>query len=378
MEKNLDARTVQIKRNKMSETLIKPTFVLADLDLPTDSKKLFNPLVQDDDIRMIGGNTTNLLNLENIKYQWAHNIFDAIYGNNWLPHKTPMGADKQRYHELTSDEREAFEVILSFLVFLDSIQTNNLGNIANFITAPDVTYVLARQTYDEAIHSKSYGWILSSMFTRQEAELIVYKWRTHEVLANRINHITGIYQDLIDKPTIRNLLRSIVANYLLEGLYFYNGFQFFHNLNSRGLATGTDTQIRYIQRDEIQHCNIFKNIINEIKKENPEIWDLFRPTMQELFLEAAQWEIDFSLNVLGNRILGITEKSILDYTHYLINDRLDSIGEEPLCPKVAKNPYKHLEKIAGVEDESSNRSNNFEVTSINYKNISMAKGFDDI
>lgn len=362
----------------MELNLEKPRFVLADLDLPITSKKLFNPLVDDDDIRIIGGDSTNLLNLENIKFQWAHNIFDAIYSNNWLPHKVPMGDDKQRYNELTEDEREAFEIILSFLVFLDSIQTNNLGNIVEYITAPDVTYVLARQTYDEAIHSKSYGWILSSLFTKQEAKKIVYKWRTHEVLGKRIQHITDIYQALIDKPTLRNLFRVIVANYLLEGLYFYNGFQFFHNLNARGLATGTDTQIRYIQRDEIQHCNIFKNIIEEIKKENPELWDLFRPMMQELFLEAATWEIDFSNAVLGNRILGITEKSIQDYTHYLINDRLKDIGEAPLYPKIAKNPYKHLERIAGVEDESSNRSNNFEVTSINYKNISIVKGFDDI
>ena len=370
---------------------------LEDLHLPITCKKLFNPLVSDDDIRIIGGNTTNLLNLNDIKYPWAHDIFDAIYSNNWLPHKVSMGQDKLRFHELTDDEQEAYQIILSFLVFLDSIQTNNLGNIADYITAPDVTYVLARQTYDEAIHSKSYGWILSSMFTKKEANNIVYKWKQieankiqefaaesiytnpkTEILAKRINHITDIYQALIDSPTLFNLLRVVIANYLLEGLYFYNGFQFFHNLNARGLVVGTDTQIRYIQRDEIQHCNIFKNIILEIKKENPEIWALFRPYALDLFKEAVDWEIKFSTTVLGNKILGITEKSTIDYAYYMANDRLKDIKEKQIFPKIEKNPYKHLERIAAVEDESSNRSNNFEVTSISYKQISALAGFDDI
>jgi ribonucleoside-diphosphate reductase beta chain len=353
-------------------------FTIEDLHLPIQSKKLFNPLVDDDDIKIIGGNTTNLLNLNVIKYQWAHDIFDAIYSNNWLPHKVPMGQDKLRFNELTEHEKEAYKIILSFLVFLDSVQTNNIGNIADYITAPDIAYILARQTFDEAIHSKSYGWILSSLFTKQEANEIVYMWKKHEILAKRINHITSIYEDLLESPTLFNLFKTIVANYLLEGLYFYNGFQFFHNLNARGLVVGTDTQIRYIQRDEIQHCNIFKNIILEIKKENPELWDLFRPFAMELFEEAVQWEIDFSTSVLGNNILGITEKSIKEYAYYLANGRLKDIKEKSIFPKIEKNPYKHLEKIAAVEDESSNRSNNFEVTSINYKNVSAFKGFDNI
>ena len=49
------------------------------------------------------------------------------------------------------------------LIFLDSIQTNNLGNIANYVTLPEIVYFLARQTWDEALHSRSYGHILQNM-----------------------------------------------------------------------------------------------------------------------------------------------------------------------------------------------------------------------
>ena len=241
------------------------------LNLVQTVKELYSPDADDSNIRVINGETTNILNLQNVKYQWAHDIFDAIFANNWLPHKVPMGNDKSSLKKLTSHELKAYKSILSFLVFLDSIQTNNLPNISEYITTPDIVYVLARQTYDEAIHSKSYGWIFSSIFTKAEAEEIVYEFRNNKLLADRNAYIAKEYEDFKKGMNNGSFIRVVVANYILEGLYFYNGFQFFHNLASRGLMIDTDTQIRYIQRDEIQHCNIFKNIFLELTRENPEL-----------------------------------------------------------------------------------------------------------
>jgi len=340
-------------------------------------KKLFDENANDDNIKIINGETTNLLNLENIKYQWAHDIFDVIYSNNWLPHKVSMGNDKRQYKELTPDEKDAFNKIISFLVFLDSIQTNNLPNISDYITAPDITYVLARQTYDEAIHSKSYGWIGSSIFTHQEFTDIVYEWRKGGVLLDRINNITQGYEEFLANKNDPEFIKVLIKNYLLEGLYFYNGFQFFHNLQSRGLMVGTQTQIKYIQRDEIQHCNIFKNIILDVQKEEPELWKQMLPDVYTLFEEAVKWEMDFSGEVIGDKILGMTKQSIEDYSYYLGNLRLKAIGCDQIFPKT-KNPYKHLELMAGIEDDTTTRANNFEVTSIQYKNASILSGWDDI
>jgi ribonucleoside-diphosphate reductase beta chain len=339
-------------------------------------KKLYNPEATDKDITIINGDTTNILNLSAVKYQWAHQIFDAIYSNNWLPHKVPMGTDKQDWKKLTLEEQEAYKDILSFLVFLDSIQTNNLPNIAEYVTSPDVVYVLARQTFDEAIHSKSYGWIFNSIFTPEESNDIIYRWRNNNLLLERNKFIANIYQEHKDNPSDKTLVSTVVANYLLEGVYFYNGFYFFHNLASRGLMIGTDTQIRYIQRDEIQHCNIFKNIIKEIDKEFTLIQD-HKEMIYELFRVAVDWEIRFSHEIIGNKILGMSKDSSTDYAYHLANLRLKAIGFDEIFPK-NKNPYKHLDMIAGVEDETSNRSNNFEVTSINYKTKDAVTGWDDI
>ena len=57
--------------------------------------------------------------------------------------------------------------ILSFLVFLDSIQTANLPNIGAYITANEVNLCLSIQAFQECVHSQSYSYI------------DVYKRQTH-------------------------------------------------------------------------------------------------------------------------------------------------------------------------------------------------------
>jgi ribonucleotide reductase beta subunit family protein with ferritin-like domain len=277
---------------------------------PLTRKRLFNPHVKEN-TKVILGETSNILDLANVTKDddIFHKLVDKAYSQNWLPHKVSMGEDAYDYkHKLTDDERASYDDILSFLAFLDSIQTNNLPNIASYVTNPSIVYFLARQTWDEAIHSKSYGWI---------------------------------------------------------------------NLNNRGLMLGTDTQISYIQRDEIIHCLGFENILKLIFKENPNIKEDYNDMINQMFTEAVNWEIKFSSETIGDKILGITTSSIIDYTYYLGNKRLKAIGLEEIFDK-KKNPYKHLVKSAGVEDETSNRTNNFEGTSITYKSPEILTGWDEL
>lgn len=221
-------------------------------------KKLFNVSGNDDitNRRMVGGNVTNLFNLNNVKYQWANKLYRLMMENFWIPEKVSLFDDKRAYDELTPAEQKAYDGILSFLVFLDSIQTNNLPNISDYITAPEVNLILAIQTYQEAVHSQSYAYIIESIIPAAKREEIYNKWREDKVLLERNKYIAEIYQDFIDNRNDKNFARVLVANFLLEGLYFYNGFNFFYNLAARSLMIGTADEIKYINRDELTHCVI--------------------------------------------------------------------------------------------------------------------------
>lgn len=225
------------------------------------------------------------------------------------------------------------------------------------------------------LHSRSYGHILTSIFNKEKATKAIYYWRDNEVLAKRNEYIAKIYQDFNDNPTDDGLIQVIIANYLLEGLYFYNGFQFFYNLESRHLMPNTAVQIRYINRDEIQHCNLFKNIIKTIKVEEPELWDRNEAIVYDMFKVAVEQEIEFSNDAIGDKILGINKQSIYEFTHFMANRRLREIGLDQIFEKF-KNPYEHLEKIGGVENESSQKENFFETQSIKYKQATILDGWD--
>ena len=73
-----------------------------------DRKKLFNPL-GDDSLskrRVIKGDSTNIFNLNNVKYQWANQLYRTMMGNFWIPEKIDLTQDKNDYKNLTDRKRK--------------------------------------------------------------------------------------------------------------------------------------------------------------------------------------------------------------------------------------------------------------------------------
>lgn len=342
-------------------------------------KKLFNPQGNDtiEQRSIIHGNTTNIFNLNDVKYEWGNGMYRAMTQNVWFPEKVSLVEDRKEYSLLTVPERKAYDGILSFLVFLDSIQTNNLSNISDYITAPEVNLPLAIQTFQEAIHSQSYQVVIESVIPSQSRTGIYDKWRNDKVLFERNTYIASIYQDFIDTPTDYTFAKVLIANYLLEGLYFYNGFNFFYNLASRNLMQGTSEMIRYINRDEMTHCVLFERIIKTINLENPNFFDW--DEIRTMFLNATKHEIEWTNHIIGNDVLGVSATTTDTYTKFLANRRWQLLGQsQPLYPedKYKSNPYKHLEKIADTQSGEV-KSNFFESTVSSYQDSSAVTGWDD-
>ena len=57
---------------------------------------------------------------------------------------------------------------------------------------------------------------------------------------------------------------------------------FFYNLGRNGLMMGSVQEIRYINRDENTHLWLFRNLIRELKKEEPSLFTA--PLMKESVL----------------------------------------------------------------------------------------------
>lgn len=242
--------------------------------------------------------------------------------NFWIPEEINLNQDIKDYRKLDKHEKMAFDRILSFLTYLDSIQTANLPNLQTYITANEINLCLSIQTYQESIHSQSYSYILDTICSPEERTRILYLWKEDEHLLKRNEFIGDQYNEFLENDDEFRFMKVLIANYILEGIYFYSGFSFFYNLGRNGKMPGTVQEIRYINRDENTHLWLFRSLINDLKKERE---DLFVPELQnyyrEMLKEGVEQEIAWGKYSIGNSIAGLNEKMIEDYIKYLGNLR---------------------------------------------------------
>lgn len=331
-------------------------------------KALFNP---DGDTelskrRMINGNTTNLNDFNNMKYDWVSNWYRQAMNNFWIPEEINLAQDKKQYPHLSDAERTAYDKVLSFLIFLDSIQTANLPNVGEYVTANEVNLCLCIQTFQEAIHSQSYSYMLDSICEPNKRDEILYQWRDDEHLLRRNTFIGNIYNRFQEEKSVDNFMRVLMGNYILEGVYFYSGFMFFYNLARNGRMTGSAQQIRYINRDENTHLWLFRNIIRELQKEEPQ---LFTPEMmsefREMIREGAEQEIAWGKYVIGNAIEGLTEDMVEDYIQYLANLRCTDLGLEKIYPGHDEEPAS-MKWVSNYSNANMIKTDFFEARSTAY------------
>ncbi len=336
-------------------------------------KRIYNP-ASDETLgarQVFGGNPHGILNFTKAKYTWALKLWDVMEANTWFPKEVDTTDDVKDYKgNLTAAEKRMYDLVWSQLISMDSFQTNNLAdNINPYITAPEINAVLARQAYEEANHSKSYAVMVEAICENTD---LIYEMEKHDdVLRRKNDYISSLYEELAGAVTDEKLLYAMVANQILEGVYFYSGFTAIYSLARAGKMLGSAQMIRFIQRDEITHLLLFQNMINSVRHERP---DLFNETtiakINDMFVRAGELEIEWGKYITNNSIMGFTDEIIEEYIHYLIDERLASIGLKKLYG--ARHPIRWVDDFAKFNDQ---KSNFFESKVANYSKGSLS--FDD-
>lgn len=335
-------------------------------------KKIYNPDSTEtvNERRIFGGNPTGIFELNDIKYQWAYNLWEMMLNNTWFPKEVDMTRDVSDYKQITESEKASYDKALSQLIFMDSLQTNNLiDNINPYMTSPEINLILVRQAYEEALHSQSYAVMVDTISANSKE--IYDLWRQDMMLKSKNDAIARVYEELAINPTEHNLVKACFANQILEGIYFYSGFAYIYTLARSGKMLGSAQMIRFIQRDEVTHLVLFQNLINSLRKERA---DLFTPKLKEeviaMFEEAVKLEIAWGQYITGGQILGLTDSILEQYIKYLADDRLTSVGFEKLYN--VTNPIKWVDDFSKFNDQ---KTNFFESTVANYSKGSLS--FDD-
>ncbi|MGL2864012.1 ribonucleotide-diphosphate reductase subunit beta [Helicobacter pylori] len=335
-------------------------------------KKIYNPDSTEsvNERKIFGGNPTSMFDLNKIKYQWADHLWKTMLANTWFAEEVSMNDDKRDYLKLSTEEKIGYDRALAQLIFMDSLQTNNLiDNVNPFITSPEINLCLVRQAYEEALHSHAYAVMVESISANTEE--IYDMWRNDMQLKSKNDYIAQVYMELAKNPTEENILKALFANQILEGIYFYSGFSYFYTLARSGKMLGSAQMIRFIQRDEVTHLILFQNMINALRNERA---DLFTPQLINevigMFKKAVEIEASWGDYITQGKILGLTSSLIEQYIQFLADSRLSKVGIAKVYG--VQHPIKWVESFSSFNEQ---RSNFFEARVSNYAKGSVS--FDD-
>lgn len=339
-------------------------------------RKLFDEDVPNS-INGVFGSTSPVRNWKNAKYNWSYNLWKIMVKNFWHSDEVPLGNDKTKFKELSESEMRVFRKTISFLNFLDSLQTDNLPNLIEFVDAWEIRDIMTLQANQETVHAESYSKILMSICEPEVIDDIFNEWRNDPLLKERNVMVSDIYQHFADEPTLENFIRACMGNYNLESIFFWSGFTFFNLMARNGKMLQTNQMIQLIKKDELTHVVFFQNILKELQKEHPHIFTFeFIEELRQMMAEAVRWEVKWGSNIMDDQIEGITNNAIEQYIKWLSNDRLKKIGFEPLYPEVVDNPIKWIDQF---NDFNNTREDFFESATVtNYQQPTNDMGWEEL
>ena len=365
---------VALQTGSLSDRLERAKKAVADFDKQTGEEALegMGSRVDVDQKAMINCRA-DVNQLVPFKYDWAWQKYLDGCANHWMPQEINMTPDVALWKTeegLSEDERKIVMRSLGFFSTADSLVANNLVlSIYRHITNPECRQYLLRQSFEEAIHTHAYQYVIQSL-GMDEAELF-NMYREVPSVARKASWALDFTKEL-DDPNFetgeaeqdKKLLRNLIAFYcVLEGIFFYCGFTQILSMGRRNKMTGTSEQFQYILRDESMHLNFGIDMINQIKLENPHLWD---EEMQDqaagMILQGMELEIEYARDTMPRGVLGMNASMMEEYLNYIANRRLVQLGLPEEFPK-AENPFPWMSEIMDLRKEK----NFFETRVIEYQ-----------
>ncbi|MDH4761615.1 ribonucleoside-diphosphate reductase beta chain [Pseudomonas oryzihabitans] len=357
-----------------SDAVARAKAALNDLDIQEglDDLEGSSARVHVGDKQMINARA-DLNQLVPFKYDWAWQKYLDGCANHWMPQEVNMNADIATWKSadgLTEDERRIVKRNLGFFSTADSLVANNLVlAVYRLITNPECRQYILRQAFEEAIHTHAYQYCIESLGMDEGEIFNMY----HEIPSVAKKASWGLkYTRSISDPefktgtpeTDRQFLKNLIAYYcVLEGIFFYCGFTQILSMGRRNKMTGTAEQFQYILRDESMHLNFGIDMINQIKIENPQLWDAqMKDEATQMILQGTQLEIEYARDTMPRGVLGMNAAMMEDYLKFIANRRLTQIGLKEEYPG-ATNPFPWMSEIMDLKKEK----NFFETRVIEYQ-----------
>jgi len=217
-----------------------------------------------------------------MKYKWARQHYKDGVANNWVPEEVPMQNDVEQWKSqsfLNEDERRLILWNLGFFSTAESLTANNIVlAVYNHVTNPECRQYLLRQAYEEAVHTDTFIYCCDTLGL--DPDEIYSMYESVPSIKAKDDFVVGLTSSVSDPhfktdstENIQKFLRDVIGFYvIMEGIFFYAGFAMMLALKRQNKMVGIGEQFEFIMRDESVHLAFGCDLINTIKRENPEVW----------------------------------------------------------------------------------------------------------
>jgi len=248
---------------------------------------------------------------------------------------------------------------LGFFSTAESLVGNNIVlAIFKHVTNPEVRQYLLRQSFEEAIHTHTFHYIVESLALDQGEVFNMYN-EVNSIHAKDQFEMT-LTEDIMKSDFTtstpegaQKFLENLIGYYIImEGIFFYSGFVMILSFHRQNKMTGIGEQFQYILRDETVHLNFGIDLINGIKEENPHLWTPeFQAHIIDLIRKAVELEFQYAQDCLPRGILGLTAPMFREYVQYIADRRLERIGLKPIYR--SKNPFPWMSETIDLNKEKN-------------------------
>ncbi len=292
------------------------------------------------------------LTLRPMKYPDFYEMYRNAIKNTWTVEEVDFSTDVTDLRaKMTPAERHLINRLVAFFATGDSIVANNLVlNLYKHINSPEARMYLSRQLYEEALHVQFYLTLLDTYIPEH---------KEREAAFAAIENIPSIrvkgdfcmkWIDTIDnldelhtKEDRRKFLLNLICfASCIEGLFFFAAFAYVYFLRSKGLLNGLASGTNWVFRDESAHMNFAFEVVQTVRKEEPDLFDAeLERQIVDMLKEAVECEMQFAEDLLSGGVAGLSVADMRQYLEFIADQRLIMLGLNKIYG--TKNPFAFMD-----------------------------------
>jgi len=288
------------------------------------------------------------LTLRPMRYPLFYDMYKAAIRNTWTVEEVDFSTDLvDLARRLLPSEKHLVQRLVAFFATGDSIVANNLVlNLYKHVNAPEARMYLSRQLYEEALHVQFYLTLLDSyipdMKERERAFAAIQNIPSIKAKADFcFRWIDSIHRlERIETAAHRRrfLLNLITFACAVEGLFFFAAFAYVYFMRSKGLLNGLASGTNWVFRDESMHMQFALEVVDAVRREEPELFDdALVADIHRMLEDAVECETLFAQDLLGQGVPGLSAADMRTYLEFVADQRLSNLG---LAPRYGvKNPF---------------------------------------